>query len=71
MLTTIKGYYENRQIILEEKPPVEEKTEVVITFLEKKMQTDKKTWRTPGGLKGKVSIPDDFNDPLSDLKDYM
>jgi len=26
--------------------------------------------RIPGGLKGKVSLPDDFNEPLDDLKDY-
>ncbi|HZY36144.1 MAG TPA: DUF2281 domain-containing protein [Mucilaginibacter sp.] len=27
--------------------------------------------RIPGGLKGQVSLPDDFNAPLDDLKDYM
>ncbi len=26
--------------------------------------------RIPGGLKGRVSLPDDFNEPLDDLKDY-
>ncbi|HEY4323165.1 MAG TPA: DUF2281 domain-containing protein [Mucilaginibacter sp.] len=32
----------------------------------------KDAWeRIPGGLKGKVSLPDDFNEPLDDLKDYM
>lgn len=33
MHTTIKGYYQNGQIILRELPPVTEKTEVLITFL--------------------------------------
>lgn len=70
MLTTIKGYYENGQITLEEKPPVEEKTEVMITFLESSPAITK-TMRTPGGLKGRVSLPDNFNDLLDDLKDYM
>jgi hypothetical protein len=27
--------------------------------------------RKLGGLKGKVTIPDDFNEPLEDLKEYM
>jgi len=68
MLTTIKGYYENGAITLKEEPPVQEKTEVMITFLtnEKKSSTTKQ--RTPGGLKGKVSLPDDFNEPVDDLK---
>ena len=70
MLTTIKGYYENGQITLEEKPPVIEKTEVMITFL-KSLPAVNQNWRTPGGLKGKVSLPDDFNEPIEDLKDYM
>ncbi|MBD0294268.1 MAG: DUF2281 domain-containing protein [Flavisolibacter sp.] len=71
MLTTIKGYYENGRIILKEEPPVTEKTEVIVTFLTEKneMGTNKK--RTPGGLKGRVTLPEDFNDPIDDLKDYM
>ncbi len=36
MLTTIKGYYENGQIILKEPAPVNEKTEVMVTFLNEK-----------------------------------
>jgi hypothetical protein len=70
MLTAIKGYYEKGKIIMQETPPVETKTDVIITFLsgEKENTAGK---RIPGGLKGKVSIPDDFNEPLDDLKDYM
>ena len=71
MLTTIKGYYENGAVILTEAAPVEEKTEVMVTFLtEKALETDAK-FRKPGGLKGKISIPDDFNEPIDDLKEYM
>ena len=70
MLATIKGYYDHGQIILQEDAPVSDKTAVIITFL-----TDEsgqcKTKRVPGGLKGKVSIPEDFDQPLADLKDYM
>ncbi len=54
---------------MNEEPPVHSKTEVMITFL---TETDEKkpARRVPGGLKGKVSLPDDFNEPLDDLKDY-
>jgi hypothetical protein len=49
---------------------VQAKTDVIITFL---TEDTKKTIgkRMPGGLKGRGSIPDDFNEPLDDLKDYM
>jgi hypothetical protein len=70
MLTAIKGYYEKGRIVLNEAAPVQSKTDVIITFLtdSNEIKTSK---RIPGGLKGKVSLPDDFNEPLDDLKDYM
>jgi len=42
---------------------------VIITFL---TDDDNATAgkRIPGGLKGKISLPDDFNEPLDDLKAY-
>lgn len=70
MLSTIKGYYENGMVVLNEKPPVKGRTEVMVTFLESQFPTEKKE-RIPGGLKGQVSLPDDFNAPLEDLRDYM
>ena len=69
MLTAIKGYYEKGKIIMKEEAPVQSKTDVIITFLTEDVTTVGK--RIPGGLKGKVSLPDDFNEPLDDLKDYM
>jgi hypothetical protein len=61
MLTAIKGYYEKGKIILREKAPVKSKTDVIITFLtDDNSATAGK--RIPGGLKGKVSLPDDFNE---------
>lgn len=71
MFTTIKGYYEQGQIIMEEEPPVHTKTEVMITFLIDEDKVNGNQKRIPGGLKGKVALPDDFNEPLADLKDYM
>jgi len=70
MLTTIKGYYDHGQIVLEENPPVQTKTEVMVTFLTEEV-IPKSTKRTLGGLEGLVPLPDDFNEPLDDLKDYM
>lgn len=66
MLISIRGYYENGQIVLSEPAPVEVKTDVLVTFLteESVKKTEK---RIPGGLKGKVELPDDFDE----MKDYM
>jgi uncharacterized protein DUF2281 len=70
MLTTIKGYYDHGQIVLEETPLVNAKTEVMVTFLtEESVNVPVK--RKLGGLEGKVPLPEDFNEPLDDLKDYM
>jgi len=71
MLTTIKGYYDHGQIVLEEIPPVKTKTEVMVTFLTGETKNNEPGKRKLGGLEGKVTLPDDFNEPLDDLKDYM
>ena len=68
MLTTVKGVYENGQVIFSEVPPVTERTEVIITFLTEEKKEPKK--RTLGLLEGKAKLPDDFDEPLDELKDY-
>jgi|GEM_PF-1971034 len=77
MYTAIKGIYENGILRLLEPAPNIQKAEVVITFLKEEEATEKKN-RRPGGLlrlqknKGKhLDIPENFNDPIDDLKDYM
>jgi hypothetical protein len=70
MLTAIKGYYEKGRIILNEDAPVQDRTDVIITFLTEKDNIPAGK-RIPGGLKGKVSLPVDFDEPLDDLKEYM
>ena len=64
MLTTIKGFYDKGKITLTEQPSVEEKTEVIVTFLAHKAKSRLKKKRVLGILKGKISVPEDFNAPL-------
>lgn len=70
MFTAIKGTYEGGKIILLEEPPIKTKSEVIIIFLTQDAET-MQVKRKLGGLEGKVRLPDDFNEPLEDLKDYM
>lgn len=71
MYTAIKGTFENGQVKLEEPAPTLEKTKVVVMFLPDKDDEQKQGVRI-GSLANKgYSIPDDFNEPLDDLKDYM
>ncbi len=71
MLTTIEGIYENGQVIFNELPPVKNKSKVLITFVEEIEASTKVKKRLFGTLKGTLHVPDDFNEPLDDLKDYM
>ena len=73
MYTAVNGIYENGTLVLTETPPTTEKSNVVVLFLgnvENLTQKQKKGVKL-GSLAGKYSIPDDFNAPLDDLKDYM
>jgi hypothetical protein len=71
MLTSCKGFFENGRIELSEDAPVKVRTEVIVTFLHSDTPVEKKK-RVPGGLKGKIGVlPDDFNNPLDDLNEYM
>lgn len=69
MLTAIKGYYENGQVILSETPPVAEKTEVIVTFLPVGESNGSDKIRL-GSLAGRISVPDAFDEPLEDFKEY-
>lgn len=72
MLTIIKGVYEDGKITVTENPPIKEaKADVLITFLPQQKNESVKPKRILGGLEDKISVPEDFNEPLNDLKDYM
>ncbi len=77
MYTAIKGMYENGVLTFLEPVPNVEKSEVLVMFLNEDKSNHSHP-RIPGSLKrlgdfeGKnYGIPDDFNEPLEDLKDYM
>ncbi len=81
MYTTVKGYYKNGQVtITEPAPPSIQMSEVMVTFLSEPQESSSpkgivreagwlKKWGEQHGLT--FDIPDDFNEPLDDLKDYM
>jgi hypothetical protein len=76
MYTAIKGIYENGQVVLQEEPPTRKKMKVLVTFLDEAETSSSKrqlgSLLRLGSLQGKnYAIPDDFNDPLDDLKEYM
>ena len=77
MYSAVKGIYENGTLRLLEPAPDVNKSEVLVMFLTE-FKAGLKAVRQPGGLlrlsklKGEtLAIPDDFNDPIDDLKDYM
>lgn len=75
MYTAVNGIYENGQLTLTERPPTTRRTKVVVLFIDES-EPDRAAKRTSGGvrlgsLEGKHNIPDDFNTPLDDLKEYM
>ena len=71
MFTTIKGIYNHGKIILQEEPPVQATIEVMVTFLTDKKAENFQNKRKLGGLEGEVTLPEDFNEPIDDFKDYM
>ena len=69
----INGFYENGNFLLNETPPTTKKYKVAVMFVEDENAViiPKKKGVTLGSLSGMgYSIPDDFNEPLDDLKDY-
>ncbi|SOD81330.1 hypothetical protein [Spirosoma fluviale] len=74
MYTAINGIYENGQFTLTETPPAVKKSKVVILFLEEQgidQSIKKRSGVKLGSLEGKYQIPEDFNEPLDDLTEYM
>ena len=73
MLQVVRGIYEDEKIVLEEEPVLKRKMSVIVAFLDEKdaLKKNLKTKRKLGILKGKVTIPENFNEPIEELKEYM
>lgn len=74
MYAAIKGTYENGRAILEETPPTMAKTKVAVMFLtdEEPPAEPSRKGVTLGSLAGRgYRIPEDFNEALEDLSEYM
>ncbi len=70
MYAAIKAIYENGHITFQEEPPTKEKTNVIVMFLKEEFEQSKGV--KLGSLVGKgYSIPENFNEPLNDLNEYM
>ena len=70
----INGIYENGKFLLNETPPTAKKYKVAVMFVEEEntFVNLKKKGVTLGSLAERgYNIPDDFNEPLDDLKEYM
>lgn len=75
MYTAVNGIYEDGQLILMEQPPTTRRSKVVILFLDETISDSTGTGSSAGvrlgSLAGQYAIPEDFNEPLDDLKEYM
>ncbi len=73
MQIAIQGTFENGQIKLKSLPPQNMKTDVIVVFeSQENEQSEPKKGVRLGSLAGMgYSIPDDFDEPLDDLKEYM
>lgn len=75
-MQTIKAIYDGVNFTPMQPIPVKGNYEVFITFIEpvteKSALTKKKNRHAAFGcLKGKIHVPDNFNEPLEDFKEYM
>ncbi len=66
MIQTIKGYYDNGIVVLEEQPKVKDKAPVFVMFIDDETENkiQKKGGVKIGGFEGLVKVPDDFNEPF-------
>ena len=81
-MQVIKAIYDGTSFVPKQPIPVTGMYEVVITFVkptsketihDKRYLLEPNATKTPilGRFDGLIEIPDDFNEPLEDLKEYM
>ena len=81
-MQAIKAIYDGINFMPKQPVPVKGRYEVVITFIEPisedihynpRYLLEPDTTKTPilGRCNGLIKIPDDFNEPLDEMKEYM
>jgi len=81
-MQTIKAIYDGANFMPKQPIPVKGKYEVVITFIEPidedtdnslRCLIEPDTTKTPvlGRLNGLIEVPNDFDEPLDEMKEYM
>jgi hypothetical protein len=74
MSVTIKAIFENGQVKLQEPAPTEENVPVIVTFPDENKVVEEKHFQKNeikfGSLAGKISVPENFDDELEELKEY-
>jgi len=75
MAVTIKGVFENGQVKLAEPAPAKEKAPVTVLFPDEENIISEKPLKKNeikfGSLAGKISVHENFDDELNELKEYM
>jgi len=70
MPVTIKGFFENGKVKLVEPAPTKENVPVTVTFPEPEKSLKKNEVKF-GSLAGKITVPENFDDEMDELKEYM
>jgi hypothetical protein len=70
MYAAIKAIYDKGHVVFQEEPPTQEKTNVIVMFLKEEFEKPKGVKLGSLAEKG-YSIPEDFNEPLHDLNEYL
>lgn len=73
MYAAIRAIYENGKVIFQEEPPTKEKTNVIVMFIKEDIEKNEYYQGIKlGGLANKgYALPNNFNDPVDDLNEYM
>jgi hypothetical protein len=70
MSVAVKAYYENGEVKLTEPAPTKENVPVTVVFPEPEKPLKKNEIKF-GSLAGKIQVPDNFDEELDELKEYM
>lgn len=70
-MLTVQGIYQKGQLILEQPVDTRKDYKVLVTFVDEVGSEPTAGRRVFGTLKDVLKTPNDFNEPIEDLKEYM